>query len=265
MGERLSVDALEDLATQFRLAAAREPRSRQWRFGPHRGVVVSLAALAIAAPALAITRPWNPVLSRTGIDGPVSTDPSPVISSARKALGVLRRPQTTEDRQRTAPLVKVIGAGNQVAGVQTEFIRSVADRWALVPAKSVTTGPSSTASDQLCLTDGTSIACGPASSVGTTGITALSATTTETRYAGLVPDGVARVRFTTKTGARETAEVASNFFSLNVSEVAPPRMIDAPPGFEGPSRIPGPPTPVAGTLQWLDRNGRVIGPQQPSR
>jgi hypothetical protein len=228
-------------------------------------VVVSLAALAVAAPALAITQPWNPMLSRPGIDNPVKTDASPVTAAAREALAVLRRPQTPEDRAKTAPLLTAVGAGNQVEGVQTAFIRLLTDGVALVPAKSVRSGPFATSDDQLCLTDGGSVTCGPASSVRTTGITGVEASRTTTSYKGLVPDGVARVRFTANTGTAAEVAVTSNFYSLSVPEVAPPRMIDAPEGFNGPSRIPGPPTPVGGTIEWLDANGRVVGPEHPNR
>jgi hypothetical protein len=265
MDDRLNIDALEDLATQFRHAAARERRRKRWYLGgPRRGVVVGLAALAVAAPALAITQPWNPELSRPGIDDSVKTDSSPVSASAREALEVLRRPQTPEDRAKTAPLLTTVGAGNQVDGVQTASIRLLADGMALVPAKTVGTGPSTTSKDQLCLTDGKSITCGSANSVGTSGITGIAASRTRTRYTGLVPDGVARVRFTPRTGGVAEVAVSSNFYSLSVPQTAPPRMIDAPEGFDGPSRIPGPPMPVAGTIEWLDENGHVVGPKHPN-
>jgi hypothetical protein len=268
MDERLNIDALEDLAIQLRAAAARERRPKRLSWGPRRGVVVSLAVLAVAAPALAVTQPWSPMLSRPGTDNPVKTDASPVTASAREALAVLRRPQTPEDRAKTAPLLKAVGAGNQVDGVQTASIRLLTDGVALVPAKTVRTGPFATSDDELCLTNGTSVTCGPASSVRTTGITSVEASRTTTSYTGLVPDGVARVRFTANTGTAAEAAVTSNFYSLSVPEVAPPRMIDAPDapdGSNGPSRIPGPPTPVGGTIEWLDANGRIVGPEHPNR
>jgi hypothetical protein len=264
MDDRLNIDALEDLAIQFRRAAARERRAKRRSWGPRRGVVVTLAALAVAAPALAITQPWNPVLSRPGIDDPVNTDPSPVSVSAREALAVLRRPQTAEDRAKAAPLLRTVGAGNQVEGVQTGSIRLLADGVALVPAKAVRNGPSTTSKDQLCLTDGKSITCGSASSVGASGITGIAASRTTTRYTGLVPDGVARVRFTPRTGTAAEVAVTSNFYSLSVPQTAPPGMIDAPEGFDGPSRIPGPPMPVPGTIEWLDADGHVVGPMHPN-
>jgi hypothetical protein len=265
MDDRLSIDALEDLATQFRHVAARERRRKRLSWGRRRGVALSLALLAVAAPALAITQPWSPMLSRPGIDDPVRTDPSPVIASAREVLAVLRRPQTAEDRLKTAPLLKAVGAGNQVAGVQTGSIRLLADGVALVPAKTVRTGPSTTSNDQLCFTDGKTITCGPASSLRTTGIGGVAASTARTRYAGLVPDGVVRVRFTPDTGAPAEVAVTSNYYSVSVPKIAPPTMIDAPEGFKGPARIPGPPMPVGGTIEWLDAGGHVVGPEHPRR
>jgi hypothetical protein len=41
------------------------------------------------------------------------------------------------------------------------------------------------------------------------------------------------------------------------------RPVKAPPSYNGADTIPGPPTPVAGTLQWLDGDGNVVGPADP--
>jgi hypothetical protein len=133
--------------------------------------------------------------------------------------------------------------------------------------RSVQTGPSSTATDQLCFTNGEEITCGPAPSLSTTGVggSTASATKGETTYTGLVPDGVSGVRFTPKDGKPVEVAVASNFYELVIPQIAPSRMMDAPAGFQGPSRIPAPPAPVAGTLLWLDSHGAVVGPQQPGR
>lgn len=221
------------------------------------------ASLAVAAPALAITTPWRPSLERSGIDQPVSASNSAVSDSVRERFGVLRRAQTDADRERTTSVLHAIGAGNQVDDVQTNGIRSVASGWALVPAKSLQTAPGHRSSeDVLCLTDGETVGCAPTSSAATNGVGMLSASSTETSIAGLVPDGVSAARFIPLGGKAITAAVASNFFSLHASQIAPASTIKAPPGYQGRSEIPGPPMPVEGTMQWLDDGGNVIGPVQ---
>lgn len=263
---------LERFGEQLRVAqvaATTAPAVRTLPWWRRRGPLAGVLALLVAAPALAITQPWSPTLGRPGIDPPVTTDGSPVLAQAREVLAVLRRPQTAEEREQAAPLLRGI-VGGQVQGVQTDAIRALRDGWALVPARRVRNGPSSTAPDQLCVTDGTTIGCGAARTVRTLGVGGVGASSTATTFNGLVPDGVARVRFTA-AGGRETggsdppvsreAAVASNFYVLVVPQVAPPRTIDAPEGWEGPSRIPAPPTPVRGTITWLDAEGRVVGPR----
>jgi hypothetical protein len=223
-------------------------------------VLIAVAALVVAAPAAAIIGPWRPLLQRTGVDKPVHTSVSPIAQSARDALAVLRRPQTAEDRARTAPLLTSVGAGNQVDQIQTDGIRSVADGWALVPAKSVKTGPSKAATDELCLTDGQTVACSRASTVGSQGVVVVTAGSGQTNIAGIAPDGVAEVRFTPNAGPPAESRVASNFFALSIPQTAPGTMIKAPPGYNGPSKIPGPPMPTPGTIQWVTDAGKIVGP-----
>lgn len=230
---------------------------------------LSLAALAatfvVAVPAVAVIAPWEPSLERPGIDPPVATDRSPLAADATAALGVLRRDQTAADRERTAPLISAIGAGNQVDRVQTAGIRALGTGWALVPAKAMQTSPSARVDeDVLCITNGEAIGCSPSRNVRTTGVQLTLATASATEIAGVVPDGVANVRFTPTGGAAVTAKPSGNFYDLRIDQVAPERMIDAPPGSDGPARIPGPPAPASGTLQWLDVHGAVVGPEHQS-
>lgn len=231
---------------------------------PRRLVLWVLAgSLGVAAPALAIIAPWQPSLERPGLDRPVAVSASPISKSVVEAFGVLRRGQSDADRERTASLVRAVGAGNQVDDVQTDGIRSVADGWALVPAKSMQAAPGRNANtDVLCLTDGQTIGCTPTTSAATNGLGVVSASATQTSIVGLVPDGVSAVRFTPAGGNAVKVTVASNFFSLSVPQTAPASTIKAPPGYTHGSKVPAPPMPVNGTLQWLDDSGVVTGPAQ---
>ena len=229
-------------------------RSRRLR----RSAAAAFVVLGVAAPALAVVQPWNPVLGRPDIDGPVATDSAPVADAAVDALAVLRRPQTTEDQAVAATKLRAIG--NQIDDVQTAAIRTLRNGWILVPANTVKTGPDTASSDQLCITNGGVVACAPAASAGQTGVALISANATETRLVGLVPDHVARIRFTLADGRSLESDVGSNFYELAVPEVAPATSIKAPPGYDGPSTIPAPPRPIAGTVSWLNSNGQVIGP-----
>lgn len=227
-----------------------------------RGLLIPVAVLAVAVPAVAVIAPWRPTLERTGVDQPVAVDSSPVAGSASGVLAVLRRPQTDRDRTLTAPLLTTVGAGNQIDDVQTDGVRSVASGWALVPAGSVVTGPAHTTSDMICLTDGGGIGCSPASSVGTQGITVLSASKSRTDLAGIVPDGVSGIRFTPEDGPPVRVDVTTNFYSLSVPATGHAGTIKAPSGYPGPAAIPGPPMPMRGTVEWLDSGGHVVGPTQ---
>ena len=229
-------------------------RSRTLR----RSAVAAFVVLGVAAPALAAVQPWSPLLGRPDLDGPVTTDSTRVADAAVEALAVLRRPQTTEDR--TVAATKLRAIGNQIDDVQTAAIRALRNGWILVPANTVKTGPNQASSDQLCITNGGVVACAAAASAGQTGVALISASMTETKLVGLVPDSVARIRFTRADGRSVERDVGSNFYDLAVPEVAPAASIKAPPGYDGPSTIPAPPRPIAGTVSWLDSDGQVIGP-----
>jgi hypothetical protein len=171
---------------------------------------------------------------------------------------VLRRPQTAEDQAVAATKLRAIV--NQIDDVQTAAIRALRNGWILVPANTVKTGPDHASGDQLCITNGGVVACAAAASAGETGVALVSASATETRLVGLVPDGVVRVRFTRANGSSVESDVGSNFYDLAVPEVAPATSVKAPEGYDGPSTIPGPPRPIAGTLTWLNDSGQAIGP-----
>jgi len=257
-------DFLDRLGEQLHAAqqttsdAARDPAGarRRLRVG-RRGLLIAGAALAVGAPAsVAVVSVWSPDLQRDGIDKPVSTDSSPVSVDVTSALAVLRRSQTPADRAGAQPLLKAIGAGNQVDGVQTGAIRMVAPGWALVPAKNVRTGPDTSAADQLCLTNGLSNACATALNVTTNGLTLLSASSTGTNLTGIVPDSVARVRFTPQGGQTVEVGVSSNYFRLSTPQTRtspPTTRVDGTPA-------PGVPLPAAGNVTWLRADGHQTAP-----
>lgn len=244
-------------------ARAGRPTAQPWRRGSRRGLLAVAAVLALAAPAVALVTPWDPDLERTGVDKPVSTDPAPVSGLAVDVLAPLRRQQTADDRRIATPLIRTIGTGNQVDRVQSQAIRAVAPGWALVPAKAVKSGPTDVSSDQLCLTDGKTVSCSPASDFAKNGVGIMAASKTHTSFTGLVPDNVVGVRFKPTTGTAVEVETEGNFYALSVSETAPSGRIKAPEGYNGPSTIPGPPMPISGALQWLNRDGEVVGPSNP--
>ena len=78
-------------------------------------------------------------------------------------------------------------------------------------------------------------------------------------FAGLVPDGVAKVRFTPSTGQPVEADVSSNFYDLHVDQTSASVRVTPPSGYTGPP-ISAPPTPANGRIEWLDSSGTVIGP-----
>jgi hypothetical protein len=255
-------DFLDRYGQQLAAAQLRPRRTLRSRVRPaRRTLLISLGVLAIAAPAVAVVRPWEPTLGRPGVDdGSATTSSAAAPLSARDVMAVLRRAQTADDRAKAAPLLRTVDA--QFTGVQTNSIRALRDGWALVTTASVAAGPGRSLDDALCITDGEGIACGSASAVRDRGVSMIAASATATTVVGLVPDEVARVRFTPSQGRASTVEASSNFFSLSVPQTKPRDMIAAPKdeSWTGPTMIEGPPMPVAGTLEWLAADGRVVGP-----
>ena len=173
----------------------------------------------------------------------------------------MRREQTAADRAVATPLLTALG--HPLGGVQLDTVRALSQRWILAPAELLDTGRGTT-SDQLCITNGEAVACSKAADVDTTGVGVSAAYADTTVLAGLVPDRVATVRFVTTNGTPVKVNAHNNFYSLSVGETMPRRMIPAPKAstYNGPAMIPSPPTPIGGTLDWLDADGRVIGPQR---
>jgi hypothetical protein len=242
------------------LAARRRADRRRSRI-LRRGPIASLVLIAVAAPAIAVVEPWNPTLGRPRVDGPVSVDRSPVPPSVRDVLAVLRRPQTARDRRLARPHLR--NASSEMTGVQVDGIRAVSPDYALVPIKGLRDagrdlGP------MVCLLGSGGAACNPSDRVARDGLTFLSGGEDGTQYVGVVPDGVARVRFTPQGGAPAVTEVHQNFFDLRVPEhgragrTRPPKEYTGPRGPDG--KIAGPVGPVQGELEWLDPHGKPVGP-----
>lgn len=231
-------------------------RSRRLRLG----AVVAGLSLVIVVPALAGVAPWQPTL-RGPADGPVATDDSPVSAAAVNSLAPLRRAQTDQDRSDAAPLLTQIGAGNQLDGVQTSGIRSLAPGHALVPVKSLKMGAGKTSQDMMCLAQQDSVACGRDAQIPSKGMVSVSASYTTTTFAGVVPDGVTGIEFTSESGSTVKTDVASNFFTLKVPEAGTSAPTPVPPGYTGTAKtMPGPPLPAKGELHWLNSSGKVVGP-----
>lgn len=249
------LDRYGDQLIAAELPPAREGRLRsRWSSpGRRRGAALAVGALlVVAVPAAAITTPWSPSLFRSGLDNPISTDGGAISAKAGDSLAVLRRPQTATDRNSTAPLVATLGSNHQVQGVQTSGIRAAGKGWAIVPATSVQGKPG------VCLVSREGSTCASDDVVAETGVTTEVADASGTTITGVVPDGVAQVRFTPADGAAVTATVSGNFYELSVPQLAVATTVAPPPGYTG-GEIPAPPTPVRGTLELLDASGAAVG------
>ena len=211
----------------------------------------------IERPAAPPTSTWTPKVGRPKVGLPATIDRTPVSRDASDVLAILRRPQTARDRKLAAPRLR--HAGGAVDGVQVDGVRALNPRYALVPV----TEMGDRAGPALCVMGSGGAACAPVASVREHGVTMISGGHGETRYVGVVPDGVAAVRFTPDGGRPVVVAVRENFYELRISISAPPGRVNPPKGFTGPvgkdGRIVGPPMPAQGKLEWLDAGGNVIG------
>jgi hypothetical protein len=221
-------DFLDRYGDQLRFA--RVPTRRRSR-APAIGLLV---ILAVAAPAVAVVQPWNPTLGPSKFGGDVVIDRSPVDRSATEVLAILRRPQTAHDREVATPLLRY--AGGTIDNVQVDSIRALSEHYALIPHASVRRSGA-----MLCVVGGGGAVCSPADGVAEHGVISIS----DTRVVGVVPDGVARVRFTPDGGKPVRASVRGNFFALRIPGHRPTNVITPPRG---------------GRLEWLDADGEVVGP-----
>lgn len=224
------------------------PRRRWRRLG-----LIGIAAFACAAPAVAAVQPWQSAQETP--PATASGDPGAV---ARDALSVIGRPQTDADRAFAPALTK--GANAQLQDPDMGSLRAVGGGAAVIAAK--LSDPVRGITEQVCLIVGDLTGCASAGSFPATGLQVRSANGDGvTRVVGLVPDGVAKVRFVPTDGPAVTAPVTNNHYSLKVVNEQPaltPTSVSSP--VAGAPTTP-PPTPVTGTAEWLDRSGAVVGPK----
>lgn len=257
--DRLEAQLVAAEHALVRTAAARRAPRRWW--ASRRNVLVAIAALAVAVPAVAATEPWQPILGRPALhDTPHGTSKTPVPPDALAALGVLRRPQNDEDRGPVArALLRYVG--QQFGGVRLASVRLVTmspGHHALV-LSAVSVGRAASkgragVGDPVCLVFSAGGLCGPPSALRATGITMTGGPTVR----GLVPDGVATVTLRFGHGPTRSAAVHDNVFWLTGAPTTH-RTVPAPPG-SGRRRTAPLVMTRAFTVRWLDRHGRVIGP-----
>jgi hypothetical protein len=258
-------DLLERFETQ--LLAARPRRRRPAR---RSALAAGLVVLAVAAPTLAATEPWKPLLGdqRRGTPS-ASRDRPPADQLA--GLGVLRRAQTSADRGALAQSALRLSDDN-IDGIRTADVRlltSPAIDAVLIPVKRFDLNASRFISphaseqlkarmapkpDGLCL-----YAPDPAGDGGGYGCSTWQQIKTGQMPSsigpivyGIVPDGVTQVTIHLAQGQRVDVPVHDNFYAHR----ATPR-----------GHRHGRPATLAAT--WTDKNGSVIKtvrpPQPPTR
>jgi hypothetical protein len=246
-------DLLERFETQ--LLAARPRRRRPAR---RSAVVVGLVALAVAAPTLAATQPWKPLLGDERRGTPSASGDQPPAGQLA-GMGVLRRPQTAADRGALAQTALRLSDDN-VDGVRTAAVRllaSPATDAVLIPVRRFNLNGSrfiapdapeelkqrmAPKTDGLCLFapdpsgDGGGYGCSTWEEVEA----GLLPSSIGPVVYGLVPDGVARVRIDLEGGRQLELGVRDNFYA----------------GRSATARGPL-------TTAWIDEDGAVLKTLRP--
>jgi len=235
---------------------------RRGRRLTRRGFAIGVVLIAVAAPAAALVQPWDPILGRGGQDT-ITSSSAAIDRSALAAYALLRRPQTERDRRLAEPLLRRLG--RPLDQVQLAAVRAIQPGLAVVAVNTIDVpGGSGADGPQICVLRAEVIGCNPVARAIANGVLTLSASKDSTRYEGLVPDGVKRVRFTVaSSGATTTADVVDNYVRLTIPQIGAATTVTVPNPDGSPAgrTMPGPPTPVPGTLTWLDDANRVVGPR----
>lgn len=225
------------------------PRRRRAPFSS-RALGIAVVGLAVSATAIAATSAWQPLFGAPG-------DPQPRVAQTAPSadlmalLGVLRRPQTAEDRgSSTRAALRFFGTLTQ--GIHTNYIRHLPAgegglQATLVPATSSRSIPGREADHVACLfvAERTADAGGAGSCYTSAQIQSGAAIgALGSVFYSLVPDGVARVVLRDDDGAH-SVEVHDNFYEDGGSH----------PGQRIPRRVR--------VIEWLDAEGRPT-PFQPT-
>jgi hypothetical protein len=259
---------MSDFLDRFerQLVAAKRPKSR--RPSRRSAVLVSLFVLLIGAPALAATEPWRPLIGDEKRGTPSATTARPPEDQVR-GLGVLRRPQTDDDRGAFAQQALRLTDAN-VAGVRTASVRvmrSPALSAVLVPVERFNLRTSemirpemsdrlkralAIKNDGLCVFapdpggDGGGYACNTLDEIKQ----GLLPSSIGPFVYGVVPDRVSRVEIRFADGTSSQAVVQDNFYAVRTSQTDKQR------------------PPVIDAVQWLGAKGEMMkeirAPQPPS-
>lgn len=263
--------AIEPLLAQLDAAPWRRPRRTP------RGALIAFAALAITVPALAATKPWEPILGDPSSDNTpagVSSSRPPAEQSA--LLEVLARPQGEADRGPIAQeLLREVGA--EYKGVRLSSVRLLrsADGHHALLVPAVEHGQSAKSGryevkDDLCVHHGAGLGagsfCGSVEQIRSGDFIGASAEIsggriTQYDFLGLVPNGVAKVVLSFPSGERLSSEVRDNFFWVSAAPTEE-RGVPEHPG--GPALGPAPRKLIPATpeVQWYDAAGDRIGPPE---
>lgn len=244
-----AVDPRHELVTRRRRALDRA--RRPW-------TLVAIAATLTTGTALAATQPWQPLLGGERQGHPTATG-EPVSADALALLGILRRPQSEDDR---GPLVEqaLRSIGPQNHGVRVAAVRLLGTApggraIVLVPTARFSDDAASPSGpailDALCVQypgvprpgrpEFADYPCWSASQVAGGKAVGRLRTGGVQRLFGLVPDGVRTAEIELSDGSRLSGDVEANFFDVALPATAPPF-----------ARVEA--------LRWRDARGTVVGP-----